>query len=91
MSTTFPIHLFEEHSSTLPVWWQYRAQPRTAVYLDAHLDLQQTAPDQLEALKHCESMEQIKELESPHHLNLSKKYAYGIENFLYPASKLKYI
>lgn len=91
MPATFPVYLFEEHSSTLPVWWQYRSNPRPAVYLDAHLDLQPISSDQLQALEHCDHLEQIKALGSPHHLNLANHYAYGIENFLYPASKLKLI
>jgi hypothetical protein len=84
----FPVHLFEEHSSTLPVWWQVRGPARTAVYLDAHLDLQQTSDQSLRALRQCRTLEQIKSLEAPHHLNPANRFAYGIENFLYPASRL---
>lgn len=91
MPATFPVHLFEEHSSTLPVWWQNRARRCTAVYLDAHLDLQKIGDGQLLALENCQSLEQFSALEAPHHLNLNERYAYGIENFLYPASELNLI
>jgi len=88
MPADFPIHLFEEHSSTLPIWWQHRASPRVAVYLDAHLDLQQTDTDKIRMLQKCKTLEQVKALEAPHHLNPATRYAFGIENFLYSASKL---
>ena len=91
MSHRFPIHIFEEHSSTLPVWWQSRKPPCTAVYLDAHLDLQKIPAGKIEALQQCQNLKQIEALEAPHHLNLSEKYAFGIENFLYAASELKLI
>ncbi len=88
MNTHFPIHLFEEHSSILPVWWQSRGTPATVVYLDAHLDLQQISAAQIDSLKQCRSLNELKSLESPHHLNRSPRYAFGIENFLYAASEL---
>ena len=91
MSSTFPIHLFEEHSSTLPIWWQHRATPRVAIYLDAHLDLQQTDEEKIGTLARCQTLDQVQALEAPHHLNQANRYAFGIENFLYPASKLKLI
>jgi len=91
VNSNFPVHLFEEHSSTLPIWWQHRSKPRTAVYLDAHLDLQQTSREALHALQTCTSLQQVKALEAPHHLNPASRYAFGIENFLYPASKLNLI
>jgi tetratricopeptide (TPR) repeat protein len=82
------IHLFEEHSSTLPVWWARHESPRTVVYLDAHLDLQRTGDDTLTALKACTTLDEVRALESPHHLEPSTRYAYGIENFLYAAHRL---
>lgn len=85
------IHLFEEHSSTLPIWWERHDSPRTAVYLDAHLDLQKTADDAIAALKICTRLDEVKALEAPDHLNPSTRYAFGIENFLYAAHQLKLI
>jgi tetratricopeptide (TPR) repeat protein len=82
------IHLFEEHSSTLPVWWAESNSPRTIVYLDAHLDLQRTSEDSISALRSCTTVDEIRALESPNHLNPSTRYAFGIENFLYPAHRL---
>ena len=82
------MHLFEEHSSVLPVWWARHESPRTVVYLDAHLDLQKTADDALTALKACTTLDEVRALEAPHHLNPSTRYAYGIENFLYAAHRL---
>ena len=84
----FPIHLFEEHASTLPVWWADRGTPRTVVYLDAHLDLQRLAESQIEALQRCLTTDEIQALEAPSHLDQSSDYAYGIENFLYAAGRL---
>ncbi len=82
------VHLFEEHSSALPIWWAQHSGPRTIVYLDAHLDLQKTDPDSLAALKACSKLEEVRALEAPDHLNPSTRYAFGIENFLYPAHQL---
>ena len=90
-STDFPVHLFEEHSSSLPVWWQARQTPHTLVYLDAHLDLQQLAESQLEALTAARTLDQIKALEAPNHLNPSPRFAFGIENFLCAAQHLNLI
>jgi len=90
-STDFPVHLFEEHSSSLPVWWQARHTPRTLVYLDAHLDLQQLADPQIRALTTAHTLAQFKALEAPDHLNPSPHFAFGIENFLYAAQRLKLI
>ncbi len=58
------------------------------VYLDAHLDLQQLDTFKIEKLQNCRSIDEIKALESPHYLNPSEAYCYGIENFLYPAARL---
>ncbi len=85
------IHLFEEHSSTLPVWWQHRSSPKTIVYLDAHLDLQQVSEERIAKLLACSRLEEFKALEAPNHLNPSARYAYGIENFLYAAHRLGFI
>jgi len=85
------IHLFEEHSSTLPIWWAQHKSPRTVVYLDAHLDLQKTGDDSLAALKACTTLEKVQALEAPNHLNPSTRYAFGIENFLYAAHQLNLI
>jgi tetratricopeptide (TPR) repeat protein len=82
------VYLFEEHSSTLPVWWSRKIESRTVVYLDAHLDLQRTSSESLAALKACDDIESVRRLEAPHHLNPSSRYAYGIENFLYAAHEL---
>jgi len=82
------IYLFEEHSSTLPVWWAERDTPQTVVYLDAHLDLQRTAESSITALQSCTTLDEVRALESPSHLNPSTRYAFGIENFLYPAHRL---
>ena len=73
-STDFPVHLFEEHSSSLPVWWQARHTPRTLVYLDAHLDLQQLADPQIRALTTAHTLAQFKALEAPDHLNPSPHF-----------------
>lgn len=85
------IHLLEEHSSSLPIWWAQHDSPRTVVYLDAHLDLQKTGDDSLAALKACTALDKVQALESPSHLNPSTRYAFGIENFLYAAHQLKLI
>jgi len=87
----FPVHLFEEHSSSLPIWWQSRHTPRTLIYLDAHLDLQQPAVQQIKALKAARNLEELLALEAPDHLNPSAAFAFSIENFLYAAQHLKLI
>ena len=61
------IHLFEEHSSTLPIWWAQRGAAATVVYLDAHLDLQRVGEEEIAALGRCKSIEEVKALEAPDH------------------------
>ena len=58
------------------------------VYLDAHLDLQQTDPESLAALASCSSVDEVRRFEAPNHFNPLPRYAYGIENFLYAAHEL---
>jgi hypothetical protein len=87
------IHLFEEHSSTLPVWWERKnsgdhKQTRTVVYLDAHLDLQQISPEAVSRLRACQTINEVKDLEAPSHLNPSNRFSFGLENFLYAAHQL---
>ncbi len=88
MNAEFEIHLFEEHSDTLSVWWQHRRPGSTVVYLDAHLDLQETTAGGIERLRQCNAVKEVRRLAAPHHLNQSQHYAYGIEDFLHPASRL---
>lgn len=88
MTADFDVHLFEEHSASLPVWWAHRRPRRTLVYLDAHLDLQQTRGEGIDRLRQCRAVSEVQALESPHHLNPSERYAFGIEDFLHPASRL---
>lgn len=85
------IHLFEEHSSTLPIWWAQRGSPATVVYLDAHLDLQRVADAAIATLRNCATIEEVRALEAPDHFDQSPRYAFGIENFLYAASRLELI
>lgn len=73
----------------MPIWWALHDSPRTVVYLDAHLDLQETSADSLAALKSCTTLEEVQALEVPNHLNPSTRYAFGIENFLYAAHRLR--
>jgi len=89
MNATFEVYLFEEHSDTLSVWWRQRPPVGTVVYLDAHLDLQETAADGIERLRQCSTAEEVRRMATPHHLDLSQHYAYGIEDFLHPASRLE--
>src|SRR5690606_33348618 len=88
MNAEFEIHLFEEHSDTLSVWWQHRRPGSTVVYLDAHLDLQETTAGGIERLRQCNAVKEVRRLAAPHHLNQSQHYAYGIEDFPHPASRL---
>ena len=79
------IHLLEEHSATLPLWWDNHAGPGVVVYLDAHLDLQPTPAAAMDRLRACKSIDEVRKLESPHYLNPAIEFAFGIENFLYAA------
>jgi tetratricopeptide (TPR) repeat protein len=80
--------IFEEHSSVLPLWWEGRANSRTVVYLDAHLDLQHISAERIARLEGCRTVEQVRALEKPHFLLSDEGYSYSLEDFLYPASKL---
>ena len=104
------LFLFEEHSSTLPIWWQQKHPiendnaslsntpahsagtingAKTVVYLDAHLDLQQTDAGAVDRLRQCQNLAEVQALEAPSHLNPANRFSYGIENFLYAAHQLK--
>ncbi len=85
------VFLFEEHCSTLPVWWARRDRPRTVVFLDARLDLQPVAPRAIQALRACTLIDEVEALEAPHYLDTSSDFAFGIDNFLYAAHKLNLI
>jgi tetratricopeptide (TPR) repeat protein len=80
--------LFEEHSSVLALWWEIRAQGRTVVSLDAHLDLQHVNAERIARLKGCRSVEQVHALGKPHFLLPDGKFSYSLEDLLYPASRL---
>jgi tetratricopeptide (TPR) repeat protein len=82
------VHIFEEHSSVLPLWWQGRARPRTVIYLDAHLDLQHIGAERIARLQGCRTVEQVRALEKPHFLLSDDGSSYSLEDFLYPASRL---
>lgn len=81
-------HLFEEHSSVLGHWWRERMRLRTVVYFDAHLDLQYVSAERIGRLERCASAEQFAALEKPHDLCPDGRFAYSLENFLYPAARL---
>lgn len=81
-------HIFEGHSSVLALWWEMRAQGRTVVSLDAHLDLQHISAERLARLEECRNVEQVRALEKPHFLWPDGRFSYSLEDFLYPASRL---
>jgi hypothetical protein len=87
MHTETPI-IYEEHCSVLAEWWARGMLGRTLVYLDAHLDLQYVNETRLKKLRQAETPTQFRGLEKPHHLLPDGDYVYGLENFLYPASRL---
>jgi len=80
--------IFEEHSSVLALWWEGRAQARTVVCLDAHLDLQHIGAGRIARLEGCRSVEEVRALEKPHFLLPDDRSSYSLEDFLYPASRL---
>lgn len=80
--------IFEEHSSVLPLWWEMRAQARTVVSLDAHLDLQHIGAERMARLEGCCNVEHVRALEKPHFLLPDGRFSYSLEDFLYPASRL---
>jgi tetratricopeptide (TPR) repeat protein len=79
---------FEEHSSVLATWWSLPRRPRTLIYLDAHLDLQQLSPKRLRRILDCTTAQQVAELGKPHHLFPDQGFSYSLEDFLYPAHRL---
>lgn len=80
--------LFEEHSSVLPHWFAAGVSGATLVYLDAHLDLQFVAQARIERLRRCTSAQELRQWESGHPFSPDRSGCFGIENFLYPASRL---
>lgn len=80
--------IFEEHSSVLARWWALGRQPRTVIYLDAHLDLQPLDAQAMARLHQCQTTQDIAALERPHPLDPSPHPVYGLEDWLYPAHQL---
>ncbi len=80
--------IFEEHSSVLAAWWRLPRRPRTLVYFDAHLDLQQLSPQRLRRLEECTTVQEVADLRKPHHLFPDQGFSYSLEDFLYPAHRL---
>ena len=79
---------FEEHSSVLAAWWDLPRRPRTLVYFDAHLDLQQISPERLRRIVESTTAQHVAALRKPHHLYPDEGFSYSIEDFLYPAHRL---
>ena len=80
--------IFEEHSSVLAHWSEQGWRSFTLVTLDAHLDLQFADPSRIERLRACASGDQLRALEASHPLCPDRSSCFGIEDFLYPASRL---
>lgn len=80
--------LFEEHSSVLPHWFGAGVCQATLVSLDAHLDLQFVDEDRIVRLRSCGTARAMSRLESPHPLSPDRSGCFGIEDFLFPASRL---
>lgn len=80
--------IYEEHASVLALWWEMRAPASTLVSLDAHLDLQHISAERIAWLEGCQSVEQVRALQKEHFLLPDGRFGYGLENFLYPASRL---
>jgi hypothetical protein len=79
---------FKEHSSVLAAWWDLPRRPRTLVYFDAHLDLQQISAARLRRLVECTTAQQVAALGKPHHLCPDDGFSYSLGDFLYPAHRL---
>lgn len=68
-------------------WHDRGVRDATVVYLDAHLDLQHVGDERLAQLRDADT-EAFRALEKPDHLLPDDGYVFGLENFLYPASRL---
>ena len=88
MAATPPPVIFEEHCTVLAAWQRRGLRGKTLVYLDAHLDLQRVNETRMQRLRSAPSPEAFAALEKPDHLLPDGEYVYGLENFLYPASRL---
>jgi hypothetical protein len=80
--------IYEEHCSVLADWWSRGLQDQTLLYFDAHLDLQYISDERIERLSRAENVADFRGMEKPSHLLPDGRYVYGLENFLYPASRL---
>jgi tetratricopeptide (TPR) repeat protein len=80
--------VFEEHSTVLAHWHRRGVRGATLVCLDAHLDLQFIDAARIERLARCDHDHAMRALESPHPLHPSRDACFGIEDFLYAASRL---
>jgi hypothetical protein len=88
MAATPPPVIFEEHCTVLAAWQRCGLRGKTLVYLDAHLDLQRVNETRMQRLRSAPSPEAFAAFEKPDHLLPDGEYVYGLENFLYPASRL---
>jgi tetratricopeptide (TPR) repeat protein len=77
--------IFPEHASVLPDWKRRGVTGTTLIYLDAHIDLQFVSQERIEALKNCNTADELAKFEKPHHMMPDVGYSYSIEDFLYPA------
>jgi hypothetical protein len=82
------VQIFEEHASVLPHWLKNGVRDRTLVYLDAHLDLQYLREERMQRLRACRGAEELAALEKSHRMLPDGDSSYGIEDFLYAASRL---
>lgn len=80
--------VFEEHSTVLAHWHRRGVRGATLVCLDAHLDLQFIDAAKIERLAGCRDAAEMIALESPHPLDPRREGCFGIEDFLYAASRL---
>ena len=80
--------VFEEHSTVLAHWRNRGVRGATLVCLDPHLDLQFIDAARIERLARCGDGDAMRALESPHPLHPFRDACFGIEDFLYAASRL---
>ncbi|MCM2371154.1 tetratricopeptide repeat protein [Aporhodopirellula aestuarii] len=94
MSRSVRSFLFEEHAAVLPHWFGRGLRGRTVICFDAHLDVQGISDGRLAHLLSCESADNVLARMKPHHLipdqpaSATRPFGFGIEDFLFAASRL---
>ncbi|MBB3208394.1 tetratricopeptide (TPR) repeat protein [Rhodopirellula rubra] len=94
MTCSIEATIFEEHAEVLAHWIGRGVKEAVVVCFDAHLDVQYISDQRLARLRQCRTSSDVLARMKPHHLMpdrnnaTSAELSFGIEDFLFAASRL---